>query len=122
MKEKEIEIFCPYCSKKAIWCENKAIYGRNYGKSYMCYYCKGCDAYVGCHQNTKRPLGTMANRELRFWRMRTHASLDPLWKNGSKRRAEVYIMLNKHFGKEIHIGESDIQTCKNIISFLSTKI
>ena len=50
-------MICPYCNKEAKWCENKVIYGKNYGKSYMCYYCKDCDAYVGCHNNTKFPNG-----------------------------------------------------------------
>ena len=105
---------CPYCKKEAIWCENKEIYGRNYGKSYMCYLCKDCDAYVGTHNNSKKPLGTMANTELRSFRVLAHSKIDPLWKNGDMSRKDVYKMLKDKFGKEIHIGESDIETCKLI--------
>jgi len=107
---------CPYCGKEAVWCENKAIYGRNYGKSYMCYLCKSCDAYVGCHQNTKKPLGTMANNELRKWRKQAHALIDPLWKKQKWNRKTVYSRLNKFFGKHIHIGEADIELCKDIMN------
>ena len=57
-------MICPYCQKEAPWISNEEVYGKRYGKSYMCYYCKDCDAYVGCHDNTKRALGTMANQEL----------------------------------------------------------
>lgn len=110
---------CPYCKKPAPWVENKVIYGRNYGDSYMCYYCKDCDARVGCHQNTPKPLGTMANKELREWRMKTHAVLDPLWESGRYHRKAVYRILKKEFDKEIHIGESDIEQCKQIIEFLT---
>lgn len=107
---------CPYCGKPAEWVENKAIYGKNYGKSYMCYYCKPCNAYVGCHNNTRKPLGIMANSETREWRKKAHANFDPLWKRKGGNRDRAYHLLKKHFGKEIHIGESDIETCKQIIT------
>src|SRR3990167_4571490 len=113
---------CPYCNKDAKWCENKVIYGRNFGKSYMCWYCKPCDAYVGCHQNTFKPLGTIANKELRRWRMKAHEVIDPMWKNGLGRkmlRKKTYAMLKEKFGREIHIGESDIETCKKIIQVIN---
>ncbi len=112
---------CPYCNKPALWTENKAIYGKNYGKSYMCYYCKDCNAYVGCHNNTEKPLGTMANKELRDWRIKAHNSFDSLWKTGFVTRNEAYKILENEFGKEIHIGESDIETCKRIIYKLKKK-
>ncbi len=115
---------CPFCQKEAVWCENKEIYGKNYGKSYMCWLCKPCDAYVGCHCNTQRPLGTMANKELREWRMKAHAAFDPLWqkypKNRKGRRGQEYEWLAKKMKvKEIHIGESNIETCKKIIEICS---
>lgn len=114
---------CPYCEKPAVWCENKAIYGKNYGKSYMCWFCKPCDAYVGCHKNSMVPLGTMANKELRTWRIKAHAIFDPKWKGKSnKARTQAYKMLAQKLGvKEIHIGESDIETCKKIIQILTVK-
>jgi hypothetical protein len=107
---------CPYCHKPAIWTENKMIYGRNMGDSYMIYYCKECDARVGCHQNTKHPLGTMANKELRVWRQKAHKAFDVLWKSGLVSRTEAYKLLAHEFsGKEIHMGEADIETCQKII-------
>ncbi|MBT7339193.1 MAG: hypothetical protein HN802_05845 [Candidatus Jacksonbacteria bacterium] len=115
-------MICPYCKKEARWCENKERYGRNYGKSYMCYWCQNCDAYVGCHQNTKRALGTMANKELRGWRMKAHASIDPIWRNGHAHRKKVYKDMKRHFGREIHIGESNIEQCKDIIKWATTPI
>lgn len=109
---------CPYCKKPAKWVENKIVYGRNYGKSYMIWWCP-CGAYVGCHQNTQKPKGTMANAELRAWRIKAHAVIDPLWKNGEMKCWEVYRMLNDIFGKEIHIGESDIKMCQEIIDYFN---
>lgn len=111
-------MICPFCKKEAKWCENKEIYGKNFGKSYMCYYCKDCDAYVGCHQNSERPLGTMANAELREWRKKAHSVLDPVWQSrshGNKSRKHIYRILGEYFDREIHIAESDIEQCQEII-------
>ncbi len=108
-------MICPYCKRPAKWCENKEVYGKNYGRSYMIYWCRRCDARVGTHNNTRTPLGTMANKELREWRIKAHEAIDPLWKNGKHKRSTVYGMLNNIFKKRVHIGEADIAMCKKII-------
>lgn len=108
-------MICPYCNREAEWVENKAVYGKNVGKSVMMWLCRPCDARVGCHQNTRRPLGTLANRELREWRMRAHLMVDPLWKTGRYKRGAVYARLADAFGREIHMGEADIRTCQEVI-------
>lgn len=105
---------CLYCAKEAQWIDNALVYGKRYGKSYMCYYCKDCDAYVGCHNNTRTPLGTMANKELRNERKATHAVIDPLWKSGQYTRGQVYARLQDAFGEVVHVGESDIERCRQI--------
>ena len=109
-------MICPYCNKEAEWLANEAIYGKRYGRSYMAWVCKNCLAYVGCHNNTKMPLGTMAKKDLRDWRIKAHARIDPLWKNGDFTRKEVYGFLKAHFGRDIHIGEVDIGICKRIVA------
>jgi len=115
------KILCPYCGKEALWVSNEKVYGKRYGKSYMCYYCPTDEAYVGCHNNTRKPLGTMANKELRDWRIKAHAKIDPLWRTGSDktnrnyRRKKLYQRLKELFGHEVHVGESDIEMCKKII-------
>lgn len=111
-------MICPYCNKEAEYWENKMIYGRNYGKSYMCYYCKDCDTYVWCHNNTTKPLWTIVNRELRELRKQAHSLFDPLWKWWDMSRWKAYRILKKHFWKEIHIGESDKEMCIKIINYL----
>ncbi len=108
-------MICPYCNKPARWVDNIEIYGKRYGESYMMWWCKPCDARVGCHRNGRRPLGTLANKELREWRMKAHAYIDPHWKLGKMSRDQVYGILDKHFGREMHVGESDIATCQEIL-------
>ncbi len=109
---------CPYCYNRAEWVENKEIYGKNYGKSVMIYLCRPCNAYVGCHQNTRKPLGTMANRETREWRKKAHEMFDPLWRDGKMSRGKAYGLLQKEFGAVAHIGESDVENCKRIIGIV----
>lgn len=121
-KKTEVKVMCPYCNVQAKWCENKEKYGKNYWKSYMCYYCKDCDAYVGCHNNTREPLGTMANDELRKARMRVHNTfLDPIWKEWRRERKEIYNELNNHFWREVHIGQTTVQECNKIADYLKEK-
>jgi len=111
-------MICPYCNKEAKFCENKEIYGKNYGKSYMCYYCAGCNAYVGCHQNTDKPLGTIANKELRDLRKKAHSLFDPMWQGGKMKRKEAYKLLEEKTGVK-HISWTDIDSCKKLINQLS---
>lgn len=111
-------INCPYCQKPAKWVENKEIYGRNYGRSYMAWYCRPCDAYVGCHNNTKKPLGRMADRELREWRKKAknkfiEVKLNGNWKN-KKLKSKAYLWLKDRLGKEFHFGDSTIDECKSV--------
>lgn len=113
---KAYEVLCPVDGKPAPWVENKEKYGRNYGKSYMAYYCKQHDTYVGCHNNTRQPLGTMAGLELRKLRMEVHAKIDPLWRNQGHSRKDLYRYLSDTLGYQYHTGESDEETCKKILS------
>ena len=106
---------CPYCGNDAEWVENKEIYGKNYGKSYTMWLCRPCDARVGCHHNTRTPLGTMANKELREARMAAHAAIDPLWKSKKYKRHTVYKRLADAFGEPVHVGDSDETRCAEII-------
>ena len=70
---------------------------------------------MGTHNNTTKPLGTMANKELREYRMKVHAKIDPLWKNGEIGRGQLYSKISKILGYTYHTGESDIETCKKIL-------
>lgn len=116
-----VNLICPYCKKDAKWCENKEIYGKNYGRSYMCWHCADCNAYVGCHNNTTDPLGTMADKETRKWRQKAHQVLDPIWRNHRMKRGDVYAILQNHFGFPVHVAQSDIEMCKKIIKICKKK-
>ena len=117
MNEKQMD--CPYCSKEAVWVENKEVYGRNYGNSYMIWLCKPCDAFVGCHNNSRRSLGTIANKELRNARKWTKnlfikRKMDDNWKCNKKTKSKAYMYLNDLMGKTFHFGESTIDELRVI--------
>ena len=114
--EKSVEeIVCPSCQKPAEWKDNALVYGRRYGKSYMCYHCADCDYMVGCHNNTRKPLGTMVGKELRQLRRAVHAKIDPLWQSGKMKRGHVYSRISKALGYTYHTGEADEETCRKVL-------
>ena len=114
-------LLCPYCENRAKLVTGKEIYPRRpdlYNKKF--WQCKECDAYVGCHPNTDKPLGRLANAELRQVKMKAHAIFDPIWKKGDMKRTEAYkwlaAMLNIKYS-ECHIGMFNVKTCKDVIYY-----
>lgn len=116
------QVICPYCGQPAQLVEKKIIEGPAYGKIRMVWMCKPCKAWVGCHPGTIVPLGTLANAELRRWRTKAHDTMDLIWKNGEMKRPEFYAMLERAFKRKIHIGQADIETCKQVIEFANAFI
>lgn len=116
-----MNVVCQYCNKPAALVDSSVIYGSSYG---MIYLCGDCNAYVGVHKGTERPLGTLANEETREWRRRAHKVFDPLWRqNVFTSRRTAYRWLAKALGvREVHIGASDIETCRKIIQACEDKI
>jgi len=79
----------------------------------MTWLCKPCDAYVGCHNNTERPLGTLANKELRTARKETKAKFIEKFMQGDWKDKEGkqkgYQFLEDIFNREYHFGESSLE-------------
>ena len=117
-------MICPYCNQPARFVDNAEIYnGKRYGKSYMMWYCRPCDAYVGVHHNNPNtPLGTMANKELREWRKKAHSLFDPMWQSGKMTRKQAYRWIKEQTGRWIHMGESTIDDCKLVIETIKGKM
>jgi len=73
------------------------------------WVCDDCGAFVGTHHKTKkqklRPMGHLATPEVKQWRMRIHAILDPLWKTGKIERGHAYARISKALGHTYHTGE-----------------
>lgn len=111
-------VTCPYCDGPAVLVDSAEVYGRSYGKMWLCRPCK---AYVGVHKGTDKPLGTLANAELREWRKRAHAAFDLLWKSRRMSRGKAYRKLMQIVGvchENAHIGMFNIEQCKKLIEGL----
>lgn len=119
---------CQYCGIPSVYRPSSAeIYGRDYGAVYLCTNYPRCDAYVGCHKGTDRPLGRLADKKLREAKKRAHAFFDPLWKKKMERdgcskkvaRTAAYAWLAEQMGLEVdqtHIGMFDVRDCMKVVS------
>ncbi|MCT8526075.1 zinc-finger-containing protein [Glaesserella parasuis] len=114
----EVTPVCPYCGSLSEKVTGKKLYPHRkdlYKKTF--YECEPCDAYVGCHPNTEKPLGRLANAELRKAKKEAHSAFDPLWKKGYMKRGRAYLFLSKSLGipqKDTHIGMFDVETCNRV--------
>jgi zinc-finger-containing domain len=123
-KNRHGHILCHYCGNLPKLLHNSTeIYGQNRGKLWIC---RACRAWVGCHPHRERPLGRLANAELRRIRMSAHACFDPLWKAKAARdrisygqaRDLGYKWLASEMGltrRQCHIGHFDIAPCEFVI-------
>lgn len=117
---------CGYCGGAARLRPGASVYPRHpYLRQRWYWVCTPCDARVGCHPpggnagDGTRPLGALANRETRSARMGAHAVFDLIWRSGLLSRREAYAALSRELGVgagQVHIGESDVETCARIVS------
>lgn len=114
-----MKVVCPYCDKPAELVFGSAIYPHRpdlFKKKF--YLCKPCDAYVGCHPDTAKPLGRLANAELRIFKRKAHAAFDPIWKRGDMSRTKAYKWLSEKLNiapQNCHIGMFDVDLCRATI-------
>lgn len=115
--EGDTHVTCQYCNCRAERVDGSIIYPHRCDLFYKKFwYCKSCDAYVGCHRKTGKPLGTLANAYLRRARRLTHKLFDRIWVGGHITRGTAYSMLSNELGIEkckCHIGMFDLEECRN---------
>lgn len=117
---------CPYCRMSAILKPDSAVYRRSYGG--MVWLCVPCEAWVGCHRNSKRhaPLGRLAKAPLRVLKVRAHAEFDALWQAAmrlrgwtkTEARLRAYTWLAGEMGLQVvhtHIGFFDEAQTQRVI-------
>lgn len=121
-----MKILCPYCGSIAEKVNGMVIYPHRpdlYSKLF--YQCAPCSAYVGCHPDTDKPLGRLANAELRRAKSAAHAAFDPLWKQGPWSRKRAYSWMAEQLGiatEECHIGYFDIEQCRRVVDVCNAKV
>jgi ssDNA-binding Zn-finger/Zn-ribbon topoisomerase 1 len=112
-------VICPYCGSHALLRHSREVYGRTYGFMWVCTNFPECDAYVGAHKNSNKPLGTLANKELRDLRVRAHNVFDRVWRQGGLTRSQAYKLLREKMGMtedEAHIAKMNAEQCKRVLA------
>lgn len=114
---------CPKCGKDGKRVDSSIVYGKSYGDIWHCD-CEPDGVYVGINKRSGRPLGTMADKELREYRKQAHAAFDPLWKEHVMSRSKAYEWLSNAMNIEshfCHIGMFDVEQCKIVIELSKKK-
>ena len=115
------QLLCPYCGAQALLREGSFLFEDAYVKHlYVCVRYPTCDAYVAAHENTKKPMGTLANGTLRRKRISAHYEFDRLWKGISPvfPRKQAYNWLSDRLGghhQRVHIGSMGEGMCDLVI-------
>ena len=81
------------------------------------YQCQNCNARVGCHRGTERPLGNVANEMLRLKRIETHQIFDAFWQNRGMTRSQAYKWLAQQMDlptRQAHIGGFEMDQCQQV--------
>lgn len=109
------KVICPRCNCPAMLVDSVVVYGRSYGKIYLCLV---CGAYVGCHPGGVKPLGTPADKATRTARSMAHQTFDAIWKSHRMSRSGAYRWLSQQMGlppEKTHIGMFDQEQCSQVI-------
>lgn len=134
-----MQTICPYCTRNAPQVTGAVIYPHRPDLAVKLFYrCLPCDAYVGCHPDGK-PLGRLADAELRRAKIEAHGAFDPLWEPRSAQtlaypdeprpqkklqrvmRSRAYAWLSAQLGLSIddtHIGMLDVDGCRRVVAVI----
>jgi hypothetical protein len=113
---------CRYCGGKVELADAREIYGDSVERlgleSEKIYLCRTCNARVGCHRGTERPLGNVANEVLRLKRRETHEIFDAFWRRKKLSRTQAYRWLAEQLRlpeNRTHIGSFEMDDCQRVI-------
>ena len=122
----ETELKCPYCGKSSFLVTGKHVYPHRPDLHWKKFYvCDPCDARVGCHGNTSRPMGYLANAELRRLKMNAHRWFDRIWRQKYMERKAAYKWLAHKMGMtedECHIGKFNPEQCCKVVELAKEKL
>ena len=114
---------CRYCGGVIRRVTAQKVYGGAAAKrlklwnEWFCQW-QNCNARVGCHRGTMRPLGNVANEVLRLKRQETHQIFDRFWQENGMTRTQAYKWLAgrmKLSEKNAHIGGFEMDQCQQVI-------
>ena len=86
---------------------------------FVCSKYPACDSYVGVHQKTREPMGTLAGKELRGKRIEAHKVFNRLWESGLMEKWQAYKWMGAKFGlnrQQAHIAKFSEYMCDELIA------
>ena len=111
----KIPELCEYCGGRVIFTDSAVLYGKSCG---MIYLCTNCNASVGVHKGSNKPLGTLANVVLKLKRKEAHRVFDVIWKREGLNRSKAYEWLAAQMDlpkRRTHIAYFNIEQCEQVI-------
>lgn len=105
-------VTCPYCGSPAHLMERSAVDERS--EKGMVWSCIPCDAWVPTHYNSDKPIGRLANAELREVKARALESFTALWKAWDVDRRTAYAWLAEKMDMPMSLcnfGRFDVSEC-----------
>jgi hypothetical protein len=116
---------CPYCGESARLLP-KGDVDANYPRG-MVWACPPCDAWVPVHANSleHKPMGRLANTELRFAKAEALEAFTSLWKAWDVDRRTAYSWLAEKMGismSECDFGKFDLKQCLNVFDIVQPYI
>ncbi len=119
---KKHSVLCPYCNQQAVLRPANYVYGispASTGKHlYVCRNWPKCDAYVSAHRKDLRPMGQLANGELRNRRILAHRALERYRKVTGMNKQELYVWLRTKLYLHIddaHVAKFSLEQCSQVI-------
>lgn len=109
-----------HCGAHALLRPASVVHGEK-AKSNFLFVCSRyptCDSYVGVHKKSRKPLGTLANKELRGKRIQAHMVFNRFWE-GRMRRWQAYKWMQARLGlssRQAHIATFSEYMCDELIS------
>jgi hypothetical protein len=119
------EVICRYCGEEAQLMFGRDLFGEGRRLERKRYWvCERCDARVGCHGESREPMGELADASLRKLRSKAHKFFDRMWQQGHKTRNSAYFWLAEKMGltrNECHIANFDEEDCRKVIAICQQK-
>lgn len=111
---------CPYCGSPVVFRSADGIYRDNKNRTmlYVCARYPECDAYVRVHKGTKKPMGSLADHNLRSLRREAHRHFNCLYESGLMDKQQAYQWLADLISapmSEAHIGHLGEYYCRQVI-------
>lgn len=120
-----MQIYCCECKSdvEASLISGREVYPHRQDLHELPFWsCPYCNNTVGCHHKTSnrtKPLGVIANQEMKNARQHIHSILDPLWQSGRWTRNKLYKHISKIIGYEYHTAEiKTIEEARNIYKII----